>query len=411
MLHHLKASVVAKTVEKLLLEQRKNSMEYKVFLSNHVSWVIMPLLRIGRREAEVADLAEVYNNRIEAEPMGVAGEVSAPAELVNMDNDHYAGLVNFFDDEMQKSIEREGSVAKGIEALCTEYLRPVARGIGAGAFHPVLELGLGVEGGLPTAVATGLAYMHSRCWKEHDDIEALATGDEKSLLRTLQSWCTKAEVAKKEVDAIRKKSDPYPTSGFQQRTLAMHKSLTFLREAPTVVPSEEKLLPALHDMFIFAAAAMLASDNEFFILHGFTSLWSVYHIVKQSIPQDVKEDLTAAWLRGYFAAYASQDFPGLSTVTPALECLLNNDYSGLVSSLPQVPSEASWSVCFDKTAAMIEEEHTLKAVWMMHEIAPLCPPEVEPVFLHVAHRLATYTPENRNGSAGTLRFERINNGV
>eukprot|EP01064_Diplonema_japonicum_P012634 TRINITY_DN20035_c0_g1_i1.p1 TRINITY_DN20035_c0_g1~~TRINITY_DN20035_c0_g1_i1.p1 ORF type:complete len:405 (+),score=116.83 TRINITY_DN20035_c0_g1_i1:65-1279(+) len=396
----LKASQVAGTVEKLLLKERKHSIEYIGFgipLTNHVAWVIVSHSRTGRTEEEVNELVERYNKRIGTLPSGPVKEVRDPEEMMHNRQNHES-LTAFFDKELEEAIRKEGSITKGISAFTTARLPAVSKGVGAGAFHPMLLFGLGMESCIPCAVTSGLAYMYCDTWREHDEV-AVVTGDGKALLSMLSMWCTAVEEAKE----IVANPDSRPGGEFQKKTLAMHKRFPLLRRA-TTVPNEGELLPALHDMFIFAAAVLLASENEFFILHGFTSLWSLYHTVAHDLPYKLKADLVGSWLRAYFVAYAAQGFPGLETTAQVLKFLLNGDYAAVVGSLPRVPSEACWDNCFERAACLLDEEHCFKAVWMLHEVAPLCPPEAGPVFLHTAHRLATHVPVNRNRGKATLRF-------
>eukprot|EP01064_Diplonema_japonicum_P012857 TRINITY_DN2020_c2_g2_i1.p1 TRINITY_DN2020_c2_g2~~TRINITY_DN2020_c2_g2_i1.p1 ORF type:complete len:390 (+),score=85.69 TRINITY_DN2020_c2_g2_i1:53-1222(+) len=384
----LKASAVVETVEKLLLEQRKHGIEYQGFLANHVHWVAMVYTRSGFSEEEVRKHIDNYNARIDYPETSPAETVQDPEKLISDDGKNHETLTACFDKELEETILKEGSTEKGIATFTAARLPAVVKGVGAAAFHPILLLGLGVEGRIPNAVASGLAYMYCRTWREHDDVDVMI-GDEKALFTTLKTWS--AEVAPKLV----------LSGSFRKRELEVHRVLL---EHSCVVPGEEQLIPALHDMFIFAAAALLASENEFFILHGLTSLWSMYHVVVQDIPRALRAELVGSWLRAFFAAFAAQKFPGLEVALSVLEFLSNKDYTGMVKSLPQPPPEASWEACIAKSATYHDEEHCIKAIWMLREVVPLCPPEVEPLLLHAAHRVATHTPEDRGGAKATLRF-------
>eukprot|EP01064_Diplonema_japonicum_P020370 TRINITY_DN2968_c0_g1_i1.p1 TRINITY_DN2968_c0_g1~~TRINITY_DN2968_c0_g1_i1.p1 ORF type:complete len:411 (+),score=109.66 TRINITY_DN2968_c0_g1_i1:76-1308(+) len=402
---HLKAPAVSKTVEKLLQEQRRCSLEYNVTLSNHATWIVVPFSRLGKAEGEVRTLTNQYTQRVGTEAMELGAVASDPEQLVNNMMEHYPELVGYFDQEVHKAIEAEGTVAKGIEAVCAKHLPRVSRGLSAAAFHPLLELGVGVEGGLPTAVANGLAYMHARTWRDFDTYEMQPVDGPSPLVATMLAWNADITARKEDIDTIRRVSDPFPTNVGQQRMIAMLKHLPAFVNAPVQVPKDEALLlPALHDMFVTMATAMVVTENEFLVVHGFTSLWAAYHVVAQNgLPYGLRTEVAAAWLRGLYSAYGSQGFPGIAELSDAAKLVAERDYAALAKCLPSVPEGVTWEACFAAVELMTDEEHCLKAVWMLHEVIPLCP-EAEPIFLIAAYRLATFMPANPNGGQGTLRF-------
>eukprot|EP01059_Diplonema_ambulator_P007643 TRINITY_DN1712_c0_g1_i1.p1 TRINITY_DN1712_c0_g1~~TRINITY_DN1712_c0_g1_i1.p1 ORF type:complete len:407 (+),score=116.56 TRINITY_DN1712_c0_g1_i1:58-1278(+) len=403
-MQRVSAPSVASVVEQLLAEQRKYCIEYNKYFSNHATWIAVLYSRIGKGEDEVRRLLDEYTAKIKAEPMA-AVEAVDPAERVNMSMTDYDGFVAYFDKELEKAIQETGSVSKGIEAVCRAHVGRVSRGLGAGAFHPILELGIGVEGNLPTAVSNGLAYMHARCWRDSDLYEVQHVDSPANpLLATVKAWCLDVAATVAEVNTIRRASDEFPTTKGQQRMLAMLKHLPAFKNVPVSVP-RTGLLEAMHQMFIFAAAAVVLTGNEFLVVHGFTSMWATYHVAAMDLDYEMKADLVAAWMRGFFTAFAGQGFPDIDDVAKAADLVGEGKYDEVLEMLPTVEG-VSWEQCIAKTETMVEEEHCLKGVWMLRELADVVP-EGKRIFLNAAHSLAYRYPEDPNGGEGTLRFNRI----
>eukprot|EP01060_Flectonema_neradi_P019745 TRINITY_DN270_c0_g3_i1.p1 TRINITY_DN270_c0_g3~~TRINITY_DN270_c0_g3_i1.p1 ORF type:complete len:427 (+),score=97.61 TRINITY_DN270_c0_g3_i1:31-1311(+) len=381
------SSDVQEAADGMMRELRKYCIEYDGFFSNHISWVVVPLLRCDVGVDEMRTRADRYATR---RKLDLVADLPKSDAVITCDNINtfvnpylkdIDALIEFFDKEVD---------SHGMEESIRTHLPRVIRGCGAGAFHPILQVGLGIESKSPALVSEGLAYMHARCWREADQQQIDASGHQ-SLFETIQKWCDITIATKDTIQSEcfdKQFYSPRPeTGGFQLKSLGCLTGLEAFK-SPLRLPKEEDLRSELLSMFLFVSAATKGSGNNFFVLHGLTSLWACWHIIENvTMSYELKCEIVGSWMRGFLSAFVAQGLPGLSEVVRLLGCFINGNLSDVVGKEP-LPETANWESII-KTAIPYDEEHILKGVWMMREMRHHFDKDIEQqIFLDAAHKLS-----------------------
>lgn len=131
-------------------------IEYKGFLSNHLSHLVTALERLGAGEDQVAEAGRAYCHKLEGREGDTAKQQQAEAEgeveeLLGKRRSFYHLEAHY-----TLLLEKAGSP----EALVRCHLAKLGQGLGCAALHPLLNIGYGLAGGDSTAVVEGLAYLH-----------------------------------------------------------------------------------------------------------------------------------------------------------------------------------------------------------------------------------------------------------
>ena len=380
------SSEIQSQADGMMKELRKYAIEYDGFLSNHIMWVVVTLLRCNIPEDEMRKRAAEYARRLELRP-------DYPKSSAVITNDNIDSFINpyrenmdaltaFFDSEVEKH---------GIEQSVQKHLPRVTRGCVAGAFHPILQLGLGVESKSPCLVAEGLAYMHARSLREADKQE-IDFSSNQNLLETIQQWCeitvaTKDSIQSECFERGSRQSRP-EAGGFQIKALGCLSGLRAF-SSPLKLPKEEDMRSELLRLILFATAVIKASGNNFFVLHGLTSLWSCWQMIENvTMPYEQQCEIVGSWMRGFLAAFVAQGLPGFSEVVRVLRCFISGDLSKVVDDKKPIPDTRNWETIV-KTAMAYDEEHILKAIWMMREMRHNFESDAaaQQIFIDVAHDL------------------------
>lgn len=117
--------------------------------SDHGPMTFLALHALGASPAAILRFAEGYRDRL------VAPAAAAAAPLRGLEGalgkpSAYADLLRFFDSEIE---------ARGAAATVAHYLPRLASAWVVDAYHPFIRLGYGVEFGVASEIAAGLAYL------------------------------------------------------------------------------------------------------------------------------------------------------------------------------------------------------------------------------------------------------------
>ena len=401
------SSEIRSEAEQIMRELRKYYIEYGSGLSNHIAWVVLSQLKCNVSVDEVRIRAARYANQ----KLELCSDFPKSSAVITNDNidsfvnpyrENMDALTAFFDSEVEKH---------GIEQSVQKHLPRVTRGCGGAVFHPILQLGLGVESQSPCLVAEGLAYMHARCWREADRQE-IDFSSNQNLLETIQQWC---EITVATKDSIQSECfddqyySPAPdVNKFQLKTIGCLTGLKAFK-SPLKLPKEEDIRSELLRMFLFASNVITASGNNFVVVHGLTSLWSCWQMIENvTMPYEQQCEIVGSWMRGFFAAFVCQGLPGFSEVVRVLGCFINNDSSKVIVNSDGIEFN-TWNDVIN-TSIPYDEEHILKAIWMMREMKEHYDDDIANyIFLNTANHLAYDVPKDLVGKpdGNSLTFSSI----
>ncbi len=382
---YYKAPVMGASLRDRLARARQWDIEYGGYLSNHLThnWVVMSAA--GAPEAKLQWWEDLYTNKLEEKPAREEGDLDPPRTLpadhavITRENwrDHFQttrigfpAYRNFFDARIADS---------GISATLREYLPALLPGLAGAALHPLIHTGWGVEAGSSEMTADGLAYMATA-------FQPLATGDRHSppdppwspeaagpVAAALAFLPDAQERGLSRIAQEASQTEAYmrlDRGRFQPRLIAFDDPALPLGAAlnaagPVGLPPEtEPLTAAIEEMTALIAAALRGSGNEFFVLHGLTSLHAALVLVPHLEPRDQRAAL-AHWWRAAMATVVAQDFPGLAETADLLKTWRTGRNGG--QSVPYRPTDADkdwWRQVLGEAFVSLDE-HTPKAVYVL----------------------------------------------
>ncbi len=358
-------------------------IEYGGYLSNHLShnWLVMSA--VGASEADMQWWQDLYTNRLAEKPAREAGDLE-PARA--WANDQVAITQSNWRQHFQTTRIAfpayrdffDARIAElGLSATLRATLPPLLPGLAGAALHPLIHTGWGAEANSALMVAEGLAYMataHQPLASDgrHAPPSPLWSPDTAVPVTAAVAFLSDAKgrglarVAQEasETEAYRQ----LRLGRFQPRLIAFDDPALPLGAAlnqigPLGLPAAtEPLTDTIEEMTALLAAALCGSDNEFFVLHGLTSL----HAVLALLPHLDADDQRAAlshWWRAAMATLVAQDFPGLSETAELLEGWRDQRRRSTPHRL--TAKQSDWWQKSVKEALASLDEHLPKAVYVL----------------------------------------------
>lgn len=146
-------------------------IEYKGFLSNHMSHYLVALYKLGASSKRLQEAFDEYRDGLEARhppegikirPIGQEDEETGTHSWSSLrgKRKYYSDLVNFFAQQIE---------AEGLRAVINRYIPHLLNGMDGAAFHGLIQLGYALEIQDASNVAEGLAYM-THCWYNVGDV-------------------------------------------------------------------------------------------------------------------------------------------------------------------------------------------------------------------------------------------------
>jgi hypothetical protein len=150
-------------------------------------------------------------------------------------------------------------------------------------------------------------------------------------------------------------------------------SLQDSRDTASAKEDTASLLRDIMEAQALITAAYLASDGEFFVIHGVTSLHAVLVLLPHLSPTH-QRDILGHWLQAVLAVYVSVNFPGLPRLVVLLEAWQKREAAGSGNECnksvnntcnPLASNEAEqWSTRLS-LSQLSTDEHVSKAVYVM----------------------------------------------
>ena len=347
-------------VHKILEENNtdKYDIEYMQFRSNHVAHGIIALHRIGASEERIREFVEWYKDRMEP---------PVHDEIMSGDIESLKGKrVSFyrFLDHCKNLLKDK---YKTIDKLIASELPKYTAGLGCSALHGTIHLGYGFSARNERTVCEALAYLHHSYLplvnkKPLPSASELGKGT-KSPSELLESLG--ANKALHDTMAEEVKNKPWSSmeqDGFQRRLsylITVHgdyfvKLLFDLKMDVSKTENGDINLIELGRQVVDIAVTVYAlhePPNDFFILHGVTSAWSILQVLPVLNKHDGLEILEV-YLVVLMATYVSQ-------ACPPLKATLNSAC---------IVDDKLWNDIIARTLAMTTDEHIYKVVQVLYDM-------------------------------------------
>lgn len=308
---------------------RQWHIEYGGYLSNHLShnWVVMSAA--GAPPAQMQWWEDLYTNRLSTEPARSSGDLeprppSPPGMEIRAASwqaqlrrpEAFSAYVEFFDGQLREL---------GRAEVLRRFLPALLPGLAGAALHGIIHLGWAREAAHDGMLADGLAYMATAYQplgtdaRHQPPARLWSAAAAEPLPASLAFLIRSREAGLAQVAEAASQSEAYRALGrglFQQRLIAFDDPALPLAAAlneagPLGLPEPgAPLLATVEQLVVLMAAALRGARNEFFVLHGLTSLHAVLCVLPDLDAADQRQAL-AHWWRAAMATMVAQDFPGL----------------------------------------------------------------------------------------------------
>ena len=377
------APKVGASLHERLARARQWDMEYGGYLSNHLAHNLVVMSAAGASEERLQWWQDLYTNRLDEKPAREAGDLD-PArprrkyEIVITQHNWRGHLSatrldilayrDFFDAQI---------TGHGMAATVHDHLPALLPGLAGAALHPLIHTGWGVEAGSPDMVAEGLAYLATAHQplgtdERHRPPDPLWSTRASGPIDAALAFLTGARALG--LSSIAREASQTPAylhlkrGSFQPRLIAFDDPNLPLAAAlnaagPLGLPDLDKpLIGAIEEMTALMTAALRGSDNEFFVLHGLTSLHAVLVLLPRLEPLDQRLAL-AYWWRAAMATVIAQDFPGISE-TAGILAKWRTERSKPAAAEMSAQDRAWWRATLDKAMSSLDE-HVPKAAYVL----------------------------------------------
>lgn len=399
--------VHAEVLRTWLLKSRLYAIEYGGFLSNHLTHNMVAIAAsehsVDETEKRLQWWYNVYTPKLERIASSSAGAHSAITESnwqcqQLCDNcELYVVFLTYYDECLRSN---------DVTTVLNQHVPMLQLGLSGAALHPLIHTGWAIEASAYTSMlAEGLAYMSCRYVPllSHEVLRMHCP----ALFGVSSSWgptpssCATVSALTASLDflysaqtaslssaiasaALREKYQQLPIGSFQRRvrafadnsaardalianTLSDTHAGNFLTASPTHLTEE---------LMAIAAAAYLASDCEFFVLHGVTSLHAAFALSAALGPNTIAaRQLLMLWLHAELAVYTCQGTPGSETLVTILQlhsrCTREEDSRALdelcaaLAPHSAVKFTDEWWRSVLNRSQQCEEEHVSKVVYVM----------------------------------------------
>ena len=317
-------------------------IEYDDYLSNHITHNWIALDAAGVSQDKMQWWQNVYVN--DAINKGTASAAKGPEMLAPPRHNalDYTAItdVNWMHNIQSTRIAFEAyrdffdnKIAKlGLSACLKRYYPALSEGMAGAAMHAVIHTGWAVDVESDNMASEGLAYMATA-------FQPLATGTHHS---QHQLWSPDAPNA---IDALKQilindsvsqltkradelsRTDDYERlnrGSFQQRLITFDNfnepMAQFLNDNVILrLPNiGSDLTASIEELTVIAASAVYGSDNEFFIVHGLTSLHAVLCVLPH-LDEMAQRQALAYWFRALIATMIIQGNPDSKNTLTALK--------------------------------------------------------------------------------------------
>ncbi|MEM9510298.1 MAG: questin oxidase family protein [Cyanobacteria bacterium P01_E01_bin.35] len=373
------------TLHDWLAKGRRWDIEYQGYLSNHLThnWVVMG--GVGASEEYMQWWQDLYTNVLDEKPAREPGDLDPPREFPvdytsiteanwrnNIQTTRVAFSVyrDFFDARLQKL---------GLSQTIQQYLPALLPGLVGAAFHAVIHTGWATDVESIDMAGEGLAYMATAFQplatnNPFQPPQPLWSTEGKNIIEATLEFLTRDDIAEMTETAIAtSETEDYVKlnkGGFQQRIITFDDPRLSLgnklNETGSIYMPDlnRPLTKVIEEATVLMAAALHGSDNEFFVLHGLTSLHGVLCFLPHIDPV-ARRDALVYWWRGVMATMVVQNRPGLDkTVELLKEWQAKRDRESQAAHT-LTEAENGWWLTTINSILCSRDEHVPKAVYAL----------------------------------------------
>lgn len=363
-------------------------IEYGDYLSNHIThnWIALDAACASQEKMQwwqdtyTHDATNETSQSAVREPGMLEAPRSNPIDYTEITDANWLNNLqsiriafplyrNFFDEKIAEL---------GLSACLKRYYPMLSEGMAGAAFHPVIHTGWAVDVDSTNMAAEGLAYMATAC-------QPLATG---SIHTEHQLWSPNAprpiEVLEQILNDDRipqltekadwlSKTEDYKRlnrGSFQQRLITFDNSeepmSLFLNEMVMLKLPDigQDLTSSIEELTVIAATALHSSDNEFFILHGLTSLHAVLCVLPH-LDESAQRNALGYWFRALVATIIVQGSPGMTDTATLLNKWLADKEDTKTSGYQLNDELKAWWLQTLQSTTDSFDEHVPKAVYAL----------------------------------------------
>ncbi|XP_033753327.1 uncharacterized protein LOC117336792 [Pecten maximus] len=348
---------------------KKYFIEYNGFMSNHMAHGIVALKDLGASQEKIGQFA-IWCGQLLEQPdhPDHAGEDPNTVPVSEQELKELLGKRKSFYGIRNKYIKKLNDYGSLEEMIKAEFPK-LSRGLGCVALHGLIQLGYGLHATHGSVVCEGLAYLHHSYHalvfdetKAENGISNFGKGGE-DILDILREMRADSTLRQSMLDGalVIKKSGRFLGSGFSNRFAALTENCgdVLIKYGNRInIPltkdslTEAEFLTKLSDWLIDQAIVVYKLSeraNDFFLLHGVTSAWSLRQIIPCLNPKDAM-DAMRTFTCDLMAAYLTVDAPALTKIS---------------TTMAETVSDKTWKDIIDKLLALEldpHEEHLFKLV-------------------------------------------------
>jgi hypothetical protein len=367
-------------------------IEYEGYLSNHITHNWIALDAAGANHKKMQWWEDTYTKRATNKTTKATGKISIgsankleaprhnPIDYTEITDANWLNNLqsiriafplyrDFFDKKISEL---------GLSACLKRYYPALSEGMAGAALHATIHLGWAVDVESADMAAEGLAYMATA-------FQPLATGsihtkhqlwspDAPSPIQALKQILNDDRIPQltETADSLSKTQDykKLNRGSFQQRLITFDNPQQpmslFLNEVVTLRLPDigHDLTTAIEELSVIAASALLGSNDEFFILHGLTSLHAVLCILPH-LDENAQRNALGYWFRALVATIIIQGSPGMKDTLALLEEWNANEGNKKASGYQLSDEQKAWWLQTLKSTTDSLDEHVPKAVYVL----------------------------------------------
>ena len=418
-----KYPIVNKCMLDWMIRSRQWHIVFGGFMHNHMTHNLAVIGSLGLDEELANEKLQWWYELYSGKHAGSATlEPSADYEsrsqlIINASNwkDHvlpseadviaYYSFLRYFDARIKE---------EGYESVVREHLPYLVSGMAGSAVHSIIHLGFALEVKSDTMIAEGLACMciyyldlGSAAPKFLSDISKSAlhqNSDSTNLIEASIEYISKAYSADYHATAVSAMNTTFasfPLSGFQKRLRAFtdvaHLADSYTEQIPLKIST---VFEAVKQATALIACAYLASNNEFFVIHGLTSLHGLI-VSLQFLSVEAQKNALVCWWKIAMAVLVIQSVIANDQIrVPLLERLQlwQAAEAECKESVGSAEIAEEWWAHILSIAVTSTEEHASKGCYVLYRWSHFAgmPAHSLKLFQQVAENQVKDCPENGN---------------
>jgi len=291
-------------------------IEYRGFLSNHLSQYVTALTRLGASDEMIERAKRDYSAKLEARngetANSQAAEEISPVETLLGKRRSFYPLVSHYRQLL-------GSLGGKSRILVRNHFPPLAAGLSCSALHPLLQIGYGLAANCDESVLEGLAYLHHShvplVLKHPESLALVGEGEEEveEVLDRLRKDHRLREAIESHADE-EEKVLALGLGRFQRRMLVTVTMFadTLLDFALAIAKPANLTNSSWLQQLALTLFTRSEVANDFFLLHGVTATWALTEQVIPCLEESDSSRILNSFLFVLLAVFVARECPALT---------------------------------------------------------------------------------------------------